>query len=72
MFAYPAAMATPCYFLHHLQTDALLLRKQRYRRLVGFAIGATGVAAALVGMPLLFSLGLWGVGALAWARLKAA
>ncbi len=71
-FAYAAPMTSPSYLLQHAHTEALLARKQRYRRLVGFAIGASGLAAALVGMPLFFSLGLWGVGALAWAHLKAA
>jgi hypothetical protein len=65
-------MASPSFLTDCGQVDAAALaRKQRYRRLVGMAFGATGLAAALVGMPLEFSLGVWGLGSLAWAYLKA-
>ena len=65
-------MASPSYLALYSQVGAAALaRKQRYRRLIGMAFGATGLAAALVGMPLEFSLGVWGLGSLAWAYLKA-
>jgi hypothetical protein len=53
------------------RSDALLANKKRYRRVIGFGLGAAALAAAMAGMPLIFSLGLFALGAAAWAVLKA-
>ncbi len=72
LFGQATPMASPSFLAQSSrEAEALLARKQGYRRLIGTAFGAAGLAAALVGMPLEFSLALWGLGALAWAHLKA-
>lgn len=53
------------------RAEAQLAHKKRYRRLIGLGLGGAGLAAALAGMPLVFSLGLFAVAAAAWAILKA-
>ncbi|MGE3303375.1 MAG: hypothetical protein AB7M12_09705 [Hyphomonadaceae bacterium] len=57
--------------LERARAEARLAMKQRYRRLVGLGTGSAGLAAALAGLPMTVTLGLWAFGAAAWAILKA-
>jgi hypothetical protein len=53
------------------RADLRLLQKKRYRGLIGIGIGAAGLAAGLAGLPLSVSIGIWLVGLMGWAWLKA-
>ncbi len=57
--------------MEQAREDARMARKKRYRNMIGIALGGAGVATALAGMPIMASVALWGVGAAAWAILKA-
>jgi hypothetical protein len=55
-----------------LKAETAMVQKKRYRGLVGIGFGGAGLACALVGMPMIVSIALWGVGLAAWAIIKAA
>ena len=57
--------------IDRLKAETALLRKKRYRNLIGLGLGAAGLAADLAGMPFAVSLVLWGMGAGVWVILKA-
>jgi hypothetical protein len=52
------------------RAELRLAHKKNYRRLVGIAFGAAGLAAGLAGLPLSVSIALWAMGAAAWWWLK--
>jgi hypothetical protein len=56
--------------LEQAREEARIANKRRYQRLIGLALGGAGLAAALAGMPMEVTLGLWAVGAASWAILK--
>jgi len=53
------------------RAEAHVARKRRFHRVIGIGLGAAGLATALVGMPMLVSLLLWGCGIASWQILKA-
>jgi hypothetical protein len=57
--------------IEKIRADTRLLQKKRYRNLIGIGTGAAGLAAGLAGLDLSVSVGIWVVGLIGWAWLKA-
>jgi hypothetical protein len=55
-----------------LKAETQMIRKKRYKGVIGLLLGGAGFATMLAGLPDVVSYGLWGVGAAAWFILKRA
>ena len=54
-----------------LKAQTGVIRKKRYRGVIGIGLGAIGLFFALAGFPMEVSFVLWGLGAASWFILKA-